>query len=416
MTTIIDDSVTDGCPFDHSEFSQRKIGAVTAPDEPAITQISPNRWKINSFDLAKQILRGRHTIQAGFGGEIMRQQPSSAIQNLPVLIQEGAEHTKQRTEIARFFTPKTVNTKYFDLMDSYSDQLMNEIKQKKVVELSDYTLKMAVKVTANIVGLTNSNASGLSRRVNHFLKLDADAADHFDWSLRLISRFIRSQFHVFSFLFLDVKPAIRARKKSRQDDVISYLLDKEYSDMEIMIESVTYGTAGMVTTREFITVAAWHLLSNEELRTKFLNGNQAERYQLLEEILRNEPIVGKLIRKAVENIPIKQEKPEQELVIQAGDIIELDILSINSDPSAVGEHPSCVVPFRQLKKKTLPPVMSFGDGHHRCPGAYTAIQESDIFLRKLFALDGLRLVSKPTTDYVQIIQGYELRNFKIQVD
>jgi cytochrome P450 len=55
--------------------------------------------------------------------------------------------------------------------------------------------------------------------------------------------------------------------------------------------------------------------------------------------------------------------------------------------------------------------MSFGDGHHRCPGATIAIQETDIFLRRLLALEGLRVARWPQLGWNPVAAGYELRDF-----
>lgn len=60
--------------------------------------------------------------------------------------------------------------------------------------------------------------------------------------------------------------------------------------------------------------------------------------------------------------------------------------------------------------------MSFGDGHHRCPGAYVAIQETDVFLRRLLALEGLRIERKPSVSWNDLVAGYELRGFTVAVD
>ncbi len=60
-------------------------------------------------------------------------------------------------------------------------------------------------------------------------------------------------------------------------------------------------------------------------------------------------------------------------------------------------------------------MMSFGDGHHRCPRAYIALQETDIFLQHLLRLQGLQIVQKPSVTWNDLTQGYELRNFIIPV-
>jgi cytochrome P450 len=41
--------------------------------------------------------------------------------------------------------------------------------------------------------------------------------------------------------------------------VVSQLLSLGFRDLEILTECLTYAAAGMVTTRELIGVAGWHL-------------------------------------------------------------------------------------------------------------------------------------------------------------
>ena len=60
------------------------------------------------------------------------------------------------------------------------------------------------------------------------------------------------------------------------------------------------------------------------------------------------------------------------------------------------------------------PVLSFGDGHHRCPGAYVAIQETDIFLRRLLALD-LVIEQAPEIRRNALVEGYEVRGLSPRV-
>jgi hypothetical protein len=63
--------------------------------------------------------------------------------------------------------------------------------------------------------------------------------------------------HALRFLARDVRPAIKARREEGRDDVISHLIEEGYPDKAILIECMTYAVAGMVTTREFIVMAAW---------------------------------------------------------------------------------------------------------------------------------------------------------------
>jgi cytochrome P450 len=59
--------------------------------------------------------------------------------------------------------------------------------------------------------------------------------------------------------------------------------------------------------------------------------------------------------------------------------------------------------------------LSFGAGAHRCPGAHIAIQESDIFLSRLLAEPGIRLLSPPRVTMKQDISSYEVRGLTVGV-
>ncbi len=59
--------------------------------------------------------------------------------------------------------------------------------------------------------------------------------------------------------------------------------------------------------------------------------------------------------------------------------------------------------------------LSFGDGPHRCPGAYIAIQETDIFVSKLLTLPGLRMVDPPTAGLRPVIASYEITGLTVAV-
>ena len=106
------------------------------------------------------------------------------------------------------------------------------------------------------------------------------------------------------------------------------------------------------------------------------------------------------------------------MTIPSGALIDLNIYATNTDPVMAGEAGLSVCPMRPLHSelgKVAESVLSFGDGYHRCPGGYIAIQESDIFLRKLLAIDTLRLESTPQTHYNPVVSGYEVRNFTVRV-
>lgn len=98
-------------------------------------------------------------------------------------------------------------------------------------------------------------------------------------------------------------------------------------------------------------------------------------------------------------------------------MIHIHIYATNVDESVVGEQPGALCPGRAISGDRIPSmVMSFGDGHHRCPGAYLAIQETDIFLQRLLAPDTLRIEQPPTLNWNELTTSYEVRDFIIALD
>ena len=154
-------------------------------------------------------------------------------------------------------------------------------------------MRLAVQVTGRVVGLTNSSVRGMSSPLGHVLPgRPAGPGPEPRWAAARAA---------------DDKRAARVLPPRREAgdpgaprrpsaDVISQLLQQDFSDLEILTEALTYAAAGMATTREFVTVAAWHLLDEPELRTRYLAAERAEREAILHEILRLEPVVGELRR------------------------------------------------------------------------------------------------------------------------
>jgi cytochrome P450 len=399
-----------GCPVDHSAFSQQKTARVTETAEPAIVCDAEGVWQVRGFREARALLRNAAaTKQAGFNADLIEHIPGAT--NQPILYQEGKVHQQQRKQTARFFAPKVVDEHYRQVMEALVDQLIAPLQRTKQADLSKMSRTLAVRVAAEVVGLTASDLRGMERRLDAFF---AGSVTTFSWRPGALRQFILGQTRTAAFFLRDVKPAIRARRKAPQEDIISHLIAHDYKDTEILTECLTYGAAGMATTREFICVSAWHLLEEPELRARYLAGNQDERYQILHEILRLEPVVGHLYRRAT--MAITLESAGQTYTIPTGALIDIHIHGANVDPAIVGDKPFMLEPERELHaENAAQAMMSFGDGHHRCPGSFIAIQETDIFLRRLLPLPGLRMERLPALAWNDLVTGYEIRDFQIAV-
>jgi cytochrome P450 len=58
--------------------------------------------------------------------------------------------------------------------------------------------------------------------------------------------------------------------------------------------------------------------------------------------------------------------------------------------------------------------MSFGDGHHRCPGGPLALMETEVFLTHLLSRD-LVADGPPSARWNAVTQGYELKGFQVRL-
>ncbi|MBC8163600.1 MAG: cytochrome P450 [Roseiflexaceae bacterium] len=393
------------CPVHHTQRKTQHVAATPAPIERSADGV----WHIHGYAEARAVLRGEQTRQSGFRAEMMDVLPISI--KRPILFQEGQPHHEQRRQTARFFTPKFTSEHYTALMESQADQVIAGLRREGQADLSTLSMQLAVAVVAQVVGLTNSRMPGMERRLNAFFKNDNRLEGR---SPQAIAQSLRSQSQLFWFYLVDVQPAIGARRRTPGEDVISHLIGRGYNGMSILTECITYGAAGMVTTREYIAIAAWHMLEQPALRQRFLVAGDDERRAILAEILRIEPVIGVIHRRATEDITLEQDG--QTITIKTGERIAVDVYSANADVRLVGAEPEAICPGRELADpRADAAVMSFGDGHHRCPGAYIALQETDIFLRKLLAIETLRIVSPPSVRRTKLAEGYELRNFTLAV-
>jgi cytochrome P450 len=374
-----------------------------AYDQPVFERISSKEIRIRGIDLARQILRGDGFRQAGFMADLANRFTRSS--RAPVLFQEGEAHRKQRSATALFFAPRTVATHYRRLIEEKCARLMNDLRTTGRADLDAMGVELSVAVTAKIVGLTDSSQSDLSNRLNSFL---ADKDPEGVGPLANAARMALAFWRMLRFFLCDVMPAIRSRRDLGRDDIISHLIDQGYSTREILTECITYGAAGVATTRELIVVAAWHLFDRPDLRKRFLDSDEAGRIVLLEEVLRLEPVVGALYRRAEQDIILNDGGRTED--VSAGTLLAIDIRAVNADPAAAGVCPHRLDPDRQIRDHRLPgSLMSFGDGPHRCPGAAIALQESAIFLDQLFRIPGIRLAQAPTIASNWVVESYELR-------
>lgn len=343
-------------------------------------------WHVRDLAGGRALLRDTETVQAGLGVETVEKLPSNF--RRPVLYWDGPEHREYRRQTARFFTPRRVDEEYRDLMHRVADREIDVLRAAGRADLSELSFRLAVDVAKQVVGLTESRP-GTARRLTRFFpeklgKPGFTSPHGVYWAARMLYLWL-------AIYVSDVRPAVRVRRRQREDDLISHLIDEGAGAGEILSECITVAAAGMVTTREFICAAAWHLFTDDELRAAYRAGDEPARFAILHEVARLEPPLAALKRRTTAPVTLPDGT-----VIAAGERVDVSIAAANLDQAAA-------------------PGLTFGDGPHKCPGSYLAIQEADIFLTKLFALDGVRMAAPPRVAFNDAFGSYSLHDMVVSV-
>jgi cytochrome P450 len=378
----------------------------TAPapyqSDPRIEKDDSGTWHVRGYTEARDLLK-EDLIQDGFNAEELRKAGFDG-----VLYMRGDPHRQMRAAIAKYFSPATVQNTHMAIIQKTADELIGRLQQEKRLDLKTLSRDMATIIATAVVGLEPTQ--GLIRRLDAMLHAPKLSAN----SLRARFQFLEGHYRRFAFFFADVLPAIRRRRKHPQNDVISYMLSKNKKPVDIWVECIVYGAAGLATTQEFICVVLLHCMKDEKLRAIMTSDDTEARHEALNEILRLEPVIGKLYRRAHEPVTVKSEG--REYTIPEGERIAFHVYDVNVDARAVGGAPEKLQPERELEKGVYRSMLGFGSGPHRCAGEHLALAETDIFIHKLLKLPGLRIESGPDIVRNDTVEGYEVSNLILAVD
>jgi cytochrome P450 len=367
----------------------------------AATVIAPEAGSrlVQHFADLRRILRSKASLQSGVEvAPVEQADPTRA----SIFFLDGEAHFKRRAAIAGFFSPAAIAKLHMPVMQASADALIAEFRATGRARLDELSLRLATAVAAEIIGLTNSDVGPMARRIEGASRATM-AGRGGAWKLLAA---VLSAAYAMRVFYKDVRPAIAARRGARRQDVISRLLDEGRSDKEILVECMTFGLAGMTTTREFIVVAAWHLFEREDLRRRFLDGEDAEKMAILMEILRLEPVASMIYRTLGEDLGDLAAGGAA-----VGTRVSLSIRAANLDEAEVGPDPARLDPDRAERQRVNASYMSFGDGDHRCPGWQVALTETRVFLDKLLRVPGIRLARAPDIRWAPpMLMSYELRN------
>lgn len=380
---------------------QRRKGAKNATRQGSKTPLQ-NVATLTGMRVSQALLRAKHaTMQAGFTSERI---PGWMFARRPILFDDGPDHLGHRKQLVRFFSPRALEERHRDFIEETAAAMVADAQHRGRSRVDVLALHFSVRVATEIVGLTESETPKLARRLEAFFRqppVNHTRADHGRTNKQWAKAARDALVPLITFYWRDVRPAIRARRARPADDIISHLLERGYRPREILMECLTYGTAGMVTTREFISMSLFRLLTEPDLRTRYEAAAHAERTGILSEIIRLEPPVAHLYRRVTSTAPGCPHDP--------GTLVDIDVRQANTDPEVFAPSPLEVCPERKLPAAERT-GLSFGDGAHRCPGSHLALLEADVLLRALLDA-GATLERAPERGFDSLVQGYQLREF-----
>ncbi len=378
----------------------------TAPapyqNDPRIERDPNGVWHVHGYAEARDLLK-EDLIQEGFNAEALRKAGFDG-----VLYMSGEPHRQMRAAIAKYFSPTTVQNMHMTVIQKTADELITRLQKEKRMNLRVLTRDMATVIATTVVGLTPTQ--GLIRRLDSMLHNPETSPSKL---VRTLHGY-KGNLLRMSFLVADVMPAIRRRRRQPQNDVISYMISKNKKPLEIWVECIVYGAAGMATTQEFICIVLLHCMQNPTLREIMTSENQEARYEALNEILRLEPVIGKLYRTSNEPVAVRTEG--RDVTIPPGEKITFHIYDVNADEKAAGQQPNKLHTHRELEKGVYRSMMGFGSGPHRCAGEHLALAETDVFIHKLLKVPGLSIESGPDIKRNDTVEGYEVNNLILKVN
>lgn len=391
------------CPVHHGRDDRKTVRAydqgVTFKDGAEI---------VRDAEGVKGVLRSPALVQDALDAAAVKR---LAPDEIPLIFLDGKPHRDRRKQITDFFSPRSIKEKFEPLMQETADILVAELERDKKLRIDEASWQMAVTLVGELIGVTRGKSreemKKTAKRIERFLYRTQFSALT-GWRLKLAQA--RAGLYVFDFLVRDVRPTVKARRKQPQDDVISRLVAEKYTEKAMLIDCMTLCGAGMQTTREFISLVAWHLLDNPDLRRRFTEGDYEAQMAILEEILRLEPIVSTLYRRAPE------EMADGTGGYRTGQSYAVSLRHANIDAEAVGECPLAIDPDRKDRLKDQAAFLSFGNGMHRCPGSPLALNETLALMNRLLKVPGLKLASKPEVKWVAHLATFEIHNVLVTCD
>ncbi len=322
-------------------------------------------WLVTGHSLAQQVMRDAAT----FTVDDPRFSTARVV-GPSMLSLDGAEHSRHREPFVPPFRPAAVRERFEGFVAAETTRLLDALRPAGGAELrGEFAGPLAVAVVADALGLA-----------------DADAATVLSWYAAIVESVSEvtagrpatpAGAAAFASLGASVGRTIAARGTGSLlvDVVHAYGLATE----EAVSNAAVLMFGGIDTTEGMITNLVLHLLARPEVLAA-VRAEPALLSGAVEESVRLEPAAAVVDRYATRDVRLGGAH------LAAGDLVTVSIAGANRDPS-VFTDPDTFDPRRSNVRSNL----AFALGPHFCLGARLARVETEIAVRALLALPGLRL-------------------------
>jgi cytochrome P450 len=283
------------------------------------------------------------------------------------------EHTRLRGLVYKAFTLRRMED-YRPRIEQLADELLDTMAGRSEIELvSEFATPLPIIILCDLLGIPTADRDSFARWARELV-----GAGQPPEVVEAASRSVAEYAQVI----------IAAKRAHPGDDMLSALGpgdgDDKLTDDELTAMIFLFGIAGHVTTLHTVTNAIYSLLTHPDQMAR-LRADLSQMPAALDELMRYDGGVGVVtFRFTKEDIPIG------DVVIPAGELLTLSILSAHRDES---RYPGADV--LDLDRRPLG-GLGFGHGPHFCLGQPLAKIESTISITKLLTrYPHLRLIGDP---------------------
>jgi cytochrome P450 len=351
---IIDDTGTQGDPFDHYAWMREHY--------PVLRCATPQEdvWVVARHADVRKGLRNPKTFRSNVNEEV----PLAFL-----TLMDGPDHIRLRKVVAAAFTPKAINALEDRVRDFVTRHLDALLKKGGGEVVEDFAKPVTMAMIAGLLEVP----------------LDEDLNKIMVWSDEFFNYFARVArsapgtpndeeytMQFFEYLLTNLRRLHAANSDSIGGHIARAWLDDELLSEKEAKELVAFiFVSGFETTTRLIAGAFRELKDNPELLTTLRTQPELMSH-FVEELIRLRGPVNRAVRRTVEDVEI------QGVTIPAGSTVRFLIASANRDPEVWGEDADHINLHRESTDH-----MAFSHGIHTCLGAPLARLEARIASEEL---------------------------------